>query len=142
MKIGTLVAAIAGGIVMFLLGGLSFGFLLADYFMSNTIEYAGLAKKPASLPLIFLFNVVWAWLIAFVLDYAGRSGWAEGAKAGAIVMFVIGLAINLEYEAFMNLHRSMTPMLVHILLLTIMGTISGAVIGLVLGVFNRKPAVV
>ena len=140
MKIGTIVAAIVGGLVFFLLGWLMFGILLSDYFKANTIEYAGLAKDPYSVPMIYLFNVVWAWLIAFVLDYGGRSGWAEGAKVGAIVMFVLSLGINIEFEAFMNLHKSYTPILVNLVVVTIMGAIGGAAIGMVLGFFGRKGA--
>jgi len=140
MKIGTLLAVLVGGIVMFGLGFLFFGWLLASYFQANTIEYAGLVKDPPVVWAIFLFNVIWAWLIAFVLEYGGRSGWGEGAKAGAIVMFVLALGIIVEFHAFMNLHRELAPVLVHILIVTGMGAVAGAVIGVVQGYFNRKPA--
>ena len=140
MKIGTIAGALAGGIVMFLLGGLIFGFLFAEYFKANTIEYAGLVKDPPVMWALFLFNVVWAYLIAFVLEYAGRSGWGEGAKAGAIIMFLLGLGLDLEFYAFMNIHKEVGPMIFHVLILTVMGAITGAVIGLVMGFFNRRPA--
>ncbi|HEX6124000.1 MAG TPA: hypothetical protein VFZ23_01380 [Pyrinomonadaceae bacterium] len=140
MKIGSLVAAFVGGIVMFLLGGVIFGILFADYFKSNMVEYAGLAKDPPLMWALVLFNIAWGALIAFVLDYAGRVGWGEGAKVGAIVMFILALGIDLEFHAFMNIHKELAPMLLHILLVTIMGAISGAVIGLVMGFFHRKPA--
>jgi len=140
MKIGTLLGALAGAIVMFLLGYLFFGVLLSDYFKANTIQYAGLVKDPPMVAMIFLFNLVWAWLIAFVLEYGGRSGWAEGAKIGAIVLFVLSLGIFFEFEAFMNLHRSLTPMLVHLLVVTVMGAIAGAVIGAIQGRFGGARA--
>lgn len=140
MKIGTLLGALAGAIVMFLLGFLFFGVLLSDYFKADTIQYAGLAKDPPLFALIFLFNLVWAWLIAFVLDYGGRSGWAEGAKIGAIMMFVVSLGILFEFEAFMNIHKSFAPMIVHLLVVTVMGGVAGAVIGMVRGYFNRERA--
>lgn len=140
MKIGTLLAALVGGIVMFALGFLLFAVLLDSYFRANTVEYAGLVKDPPVIWAIFLFNVIWAWLIAFVLEYGGRSGWAEGAKAGAIVMFVLGLGITLEFNAFMNMHKELAPVLVQILIVTGMGAIAGAVIGVVQGYFDRKPA--
>jgi hypothetical protein len=131
MKIGTLLGAVAGGIVMFLLGFLMFGLLLADFFKANMIEYPGLVKDPPVIALIILFNIIWAGLIAWVLDYAGQSGWAEGAKAGAIIMFFLALGIDVEFEAFMNTHKTLTPIIVHILIVTIMGAIAGAVIGMV-----------
>jgi len=140
MKIGTLLGALAGAVVMFLLGFLFFGVLLSEYFKGNTIQYAGLVKDPPFFAMIFLFNLVWAWLIAFVLDYGGRSGWGEGAKIGAILMFVVTLGIFFEFEAFMNLHKSIAPMLVHLLVATVMGGVVGAVIGMVRGYFNRERA--
>lgn len=138
MKIGTLASAIVGGIVMFLLGFLFFGFLFADYFKANTIEYPQLAKDPPLIWAIFLFNLAWGYLIAFVLEFAGRAGWGEGAKAGAIVMFILALGIDLEFHAFMNIHKELAPMILHILLVTFMGTVAGAVIGIVRGLFNRE----
>lgn len=133
-----MVAAIVGGIVLFLLGYLFFGLLLSDYFKANTVEYAGLVKDPPLIWAIFLFNLAWAALIAFVLQYAGRIGWGEGAKAGAIVMFFIAVGIDLEFHAFMNVHKDFAPMLVHILIVTLMGAIAGAVIGVVAGLFGAK----
>src|SRR5688572_20630386 len=99
MKIGTVLGAVVGGIVMFLLGFLFFGVLLADFFKANTIVYPGLLKDPPVIALIFLFNLVWAWLISWVLEFAGRSGWGEGARAGAIIMFLIALGNGVEFEA-------------------------------------------
>lgn len=138
MKIGTIVGALVGGIVMFLLGFLIFGMLLTEYFRANTVQYAGLEKDPPIVWAIFLFNVVWAYLIAFVLEYAGRSGWGEGAKAGAIVMFLLGLGLDLEFYSFMNIHKEVGPMIFHVLIVTVMGAITGAVIGLVASFFDRK----
>jgi hypothetical protein len=55
MKIGTLAAALAGGIVMFLLGFLFFGILFAEYFRTNMVEYPGLVKDP---PLVWVSEAV------------------------------------------------------------------------------------
>lgn len=138
MKVGTLVAALAGGIVMFGLGFLFFGLLFAEYFKANTIDYPGLVKDPPLVWAIFLFNLVWGWLIAWVVDRSNLGGWAEGAKAGAIIMFVLALGIDLEFHAFMNIHKEFAPMILHIGIVTVMGAIAGAVIGLVLGYFNKS----
>ena len=137
MKIGTIVSALVGAFVMFGLGGLFFVVLFWDYFRANTIEYAGLAKDPPVMWAIFLFNFVWAWLIAFVLEFAGRTGWAQGAKAGAVVMFFLAVGLDIEFFAFMNLHKELAPMIAHVLIVTFMGAITGAVIGFVGGLFNR-----
>ena len=137
MKIGVLAAALAGGVVMFLLGFLFFGILLAEFFLANMVQYPGLQKDPPLVWAIFLFNLAWAWLIAWVTDKTS-GGWAEGAKAGAIVMFIIALAANLDFLAFLNVHKGLSPMLVHILIVTFTGTVAGAVAGFVLGFFRKK----
>ena len=137
MKIGTLLGALAGGIVMFLLGFLFFGILFAEYFKANTVVYPGLVKDPPVFWAIFLFNLVWAYLIAWAMEYAGRSGWGEGAKAGAVVMFILGVGINLEFYSFMNVHKELAPLLLHVLIVTFMGAVAGAVIGLVRGYLSK-----
>lgn len=138
MKIGTLAAALAGGIVLFLVGFLFFGLLLADYFRANMVEYPGLVKDPPLVWAIFLFNLAWGWLVTWVVDRSGVVGWAEGAKVGAIVLFIIGVGVDLEFHAFMNVHKALAPMLVHILIVTVMGAIAGAVVGLILKFFAGR----
>ena len=139
MKIGTILAALAGGVIMFLLGFLFFGILLMSFFNEHTVKHVGLIKDPPEIPLIFLFNLVWAWLIAIVMGWAGIKGLAGGAKAGAVVMFLLYLGGNLQQYAFMNLYTSLMPMVVSVLVVTVMGAVAGAVMGLVLGFFNKKP---
>ena len=133
MNVRNVLAVIAGGLVMFLLGWLLFGFLFADFFRANMIQYPGLEKDPPLIWAIFLFNVVWGILITFTLAYAGRSGWGEGAKVGGVTMFLLALGIDLEFQAFMNVHKEIAPLLLHIFVVTTMGMIAGAVIGLVRG---------
>lgn len=140
MKIGTIAGAIAGGITMFLLGFVVFAVLLESYFRANMTVYSGLEKDPPVFWAIFLFNLTWAALIAFALDYAGRSGWAEGAKVGTIIMFLLALGTNLDFFAFLNIHKAAAPMIVHTLVVAIMGGVTGAVVGAVMGMFNRKTA--
>jgi len=141
MRIATFAAALAGGIVMFLLGFVFFVVLFATYFQDNMVQYPGMMKDPPVYWAIFLFNFVWALLIAIVLDHwAKASGWAEGAKAGAIIMFLVGLAMNLDYYAFLNLHNALTPVIVHLIVMIVLGAGAGASAGVVLGYFNGRAA--
>jgi hypothetical protein len=137
MKFGTILAAVAGGVVMFLLGFLFFGILFANFFAAYMVKYEGLMKDPPEIPLIFLFNLAWAWLIAFVMEWAGIKNLTGGVKAGAAIMFALILGVNLQYYAFMNLHTSIVPLIVDVLIVTVMGAAAGAVIALVLGFFNK-----
>src|SRR5262245_18656193 len=140
MKLGTILAAIVGGVVMFLLGFVFFGILLTSFFKEHTVVYSGLVKEPVEIPLIFLFNLVWAWLIAVVMEWSGIRNLASGAKAGAAIMFLLYLGGNIQQYAFMNLYTSIMPLVVSVLVVTVLGAVAGAVMGLVMGFFNKKPA--
>ena len=137
MKIGTLLAALGGGIVMFLAGFLFFGILLENFFQGYTVKYEGLMKNPPEVALIFLFNLVWAWLLAIVMEWAGIRTLTSGAKAGAVVMGLLVLGINLQYYAFMNFYTSFAPLVVDVLVVMVMGALGGAAIALVQGFFNK-----
>ena len=141
MNLRTIVAAIAGAIVMFLLGWLFFGVLLMDWFKSQaTVEYTNIMLKEPRFIFIFLWQLVWCWLIAFIFDYwATIRTFIAGLKGGAIIMFAIVLGVNLSNYAFMNVYKGSpyVPMLVDVLVATVMGAIGGGVIGLVLGKMNK-----
>ncbi len=138
MKLGTLVGALVGGTILFLIGYLFFGILFADFFTANTNQYPGLVKDPPNVLLIFLFNVVWAWIIAFVMEYSNREiSPMGGAILGAVIMFAIALGMDIEYEAFMNMHKSFVPLVAHMVIVAFMGAIAGTVIAVIQGKFNR-----
>ncbi|MEQ1764525.1 MAG: hypothetical protein ABL984_15450 [Pyrinomonadaceae bacterium] len=138
MKLGTLLGALAGGIIMFLTGYLFFGFLFADFFMANSNQYPGLIKDPPNVLLIFLFNLVWAWIISFVMEYSNREiSPMGGAILGAVLMFAIALGMDIEYEAFMNIHKSFAPLVAHMVFVAVMGALAGTVIAVIQQKFNR-----
>ena len=138
MKLSTILGAIAGGIAMFLVGYLFFGFLFADFFMANSNQYPGLMKDPPNVLLIFLFNLVWAWIIAFVMEYSIREvSPIGGAILGAVLMFAIALGMDIEYEAFMNMHKSFVPLIAHMVIVAFMGALAGIVIAMIHRKFNR-----
>jgi len=142
MNTRVIVAAIAGGAAFFLLGFLIYGLLLDPLVMKpNMIEYSGLTKDPpAWIPLV-LANIVQAFFLAYIFDkWAGIRTWSTGASAGAIIMFLIALTIQLFFAAFMNLMKNFTPALADIVGSTVLGAIGGAVIGWVLGFMSKDSA--
>src|SRR5687768_4314136 len=135
MNIRTLVATLAGAVVLFFGGWLIFGLLLANYMKANTVQYAGLMKEPMPdmIPLA-LANLALAWLFAFVFDYwAGIRTFVTGLKGGALITLPIMLWIDLQFMAFMNLYTSIVPLIIDIIAATVLGAIAGGVVGLVLG---------
>ncbi|HEY0429642.1 MAG TPA: hypothetical protein VGC76_17810 [Pyrinomonadaceae bacterium] len=138
MNIRVLAATLVGGITMTLVGWLLFGVLLANYFKANMIIYAGLEKTPPDWISLLLFNLAFAWLIAFVFDrWANIRNLAGGIKGGVLIMLPIGIALGFQQMAFMNLYKSYVPVIVDILIVTVIGAVAGAVIGLVLGAMSK-----
>lgn len=142
MRNGTLLAALVGAIVMFVLGFLFFGVLLSSYMeasMPKLLKDSGLMRAQPEFICLFLFNFIWAWLMAIIFDYwAGCRDFMRGAKLGALIMFFLALGGDLQYCAFMNFYTSVTPVIIDVLVITVMGAITGGVIGLILGLFNKK----
>ena len=141
MNVRVLVAALAGAVAMFLLGWLIFGVVLMSYMKAHTVEYAGLLKDPPDMIPLFLANLAWAWLIAFVFDsWAGIKSFGAGLKGGALIMLPLIIGIDLQFWSFMNLYKGFAPLVVDVVAGTVMGALTGGVIALVIGMFARRQA--
>ena len=68
MNTKLILATLAGGILYFLLGWLIYGVLLMDFSMANTTQYAGLMKDMPDLLVLFLGNLSFALLMAWIFQ--------------------------------------------------------------------------
>lgn len=138
MIIKVLAATVAGTITIFLLGYLIFGILLAPYTNADQIQYAGLRKVPPDFLLLFLKNMVQAFLLAYIFEYlAGIRTFLGGFKVGAIIMFLVTLSFNLSLLSIMNLNNGLTPNILDLVGETVRVAIGGGVIGATLGFLNK-----
>lgn len=136
-------ASIAGGIAFFIVGFVIYGLILENMVMRpNMNTFVGLQKEmPDWVPLI-LANIVSALLLAYIFEvWAGVRTFAGGAKAGAIIMFLISLSFQLMFLAFWNLMKNMIPGIADVIASTILGAVCGGVIGMVLGMMDKKPVI-
>jgi hypothetical protein len=141
MSVKTIVAAIAGGAVFFLLGFLIYGIALNQTMQSMTVQYTGLFKLQPNFIAIALFTLAWGGLLAMIFDYwADIRTFAGGAIAGAIIMFLIAFAHEMQTKAFMVLTIGYTPVIVNVLVTAFMGAIAGGVVAAVLGAMTKGPA--
>ena len=127
------IATIAGGVTLFVLGGLLYGVVLIDFFMSNVGTAQGAMKETPDWLHLALGELAFAALLTQVIgNWAGVSGAGEGFKIGAIFGLMLGVAISLTFLATMNITTPLAAVVD-----TIVGTIragtAGAVIGIVLG---------
>lgn len=135
-----LAATVAGGVAFFILGFLVYGLILDPTVMKpNMNTYAGLMNEtPLWIPLV-LANFVNAFYLAYIFDkWASIRTFIGGLKGGAVVMFLIALAFQLMFMAFMNLSKNYIPFVADVLGSTVMGAIGGGVIGQVLGMMNKS----
>ncbi len=84
-----IVATVAGGVAVFVLGFLFYGLLLADFFandaMSETPSYLAIAGG----------SLASGALLALVLSWRAATGPGEAFKAGASVGVLVSLAVGL-----------------------------------------------
>lgn len=134
-----LAATIAGGVAFFILGFLIYGLLLDPLVMKpNMNTYPGLmVDPPVWIPLV-LANLVSALLLAYIFDkWAGIKTFMGGVQGGAVVWFLMSLAFQLMFIAFMNLSKNYIPPIADVAGSTVMGAIGGGVIGAVLGRMHK-----
>lgn len=132
-----IVSGLVGAIVLFLLGWVFYGMLLAGFFEANQGTATGVAREP-NLGLIFLGNVAAGILLAFIFDkWAGIKTFGAGFKGGAIIGLLTGLYFDLIMLATTNMMNS-TALIADVLVSTIMMAIAGGVIGAVLGKMTKS----
>ena len=140
MNIRVLLATVVGAVTIFLLGYLFFGILLTPYTTAGEIPYAGLRKVPPDMLLLVLKNIVQAFLLVYIFEYlAGIRTFLGGVKAGATIMFIITLSLNLSLLSIMNLHTGYTPNILDLAGETVRAALGGGVIGAILG-YRHKGA--
>ena len=138
MNVRIIVAAIAGGAALFLLGFLVYGLALQGWMMDQTVQYPGLMYEAPNFVTLILANLVWALLVALIFErWATISTFVGGLLGGATIAFFTGLYYDLMTYSFMNLHKSFVPIIVDVIAFTVIGGISGGVVGLVLGSMSK-----
>ena len=122
MNTKTLIAGVAGGLTLFLTGGLVYVLLLADYFT------VGASRETANLLYIVPGELVFGYLLAWVLSCCGASSVVDGAKNGALVGFLIALGYGLIMYGAFDI-TDLTHYLVEAVIWAIRYACAGAVIG-------------
>ncbi len=126
-----LMATIAGGVTLFVLGYLIYAVLLADFFANDAIN-----PEPIMWA-VTLGQFLSAALLTIILGWKGVANAKEGFHAGAIIGAVIGLAFGLMmYGTMVGMHTIATLLGDTVVSLVVYG-VGGAVIAMVL---NRGAA--
>ena len=85
------------------------------------------------LGLMFVSNLLFGGLLAWVALRTGKANLVGGAITGATVGLLVYLSIDLSFISMMNMYANTTMLVVDVLASTVWATGVGAVAGLVLG---------
>lgn len=126
-----LMATVAGGVTLFVLGFLIYAVLLADFFANDAIN-----PEPVMWA-VTLGQLLSAAFLTIVLGWKGVANAKEGFQAGALIGAVMGLAYGLMmYGTMVGMHTMATLLGDTVVSLVVYG-VAGAVIAMVL---NREAA--
>ena len=141
MNVRVLAAAVAGAIVIFVLGYAIWGVVFASVMHDGVTQYPGLTKETPNFVALFSSNLALAFLVAFVFEYWSKSRtFVAGLRNGALIMFFIILSKDLSFLGYMNLYQGFKPVVVDVLAETARVALAGGVIAAVLGWMNKRAA--
>ncbi len=122
MNTKTLIAAVAGGLTLFLTGGFIYGLVLGNFFAVEV------SRDPVNLLFIVPGELVLGYFLAWVLSCCGASTVGDGAKNGALVGFLIALGYGLIMYGATTI-TDLTHYLVEAVIWAVRFACAGAVIG-------------
>lgn len=126
-------AAVAGGVAIFVAGGIIYGAIMMNFFMTNTGSASGAMKEQPDWIFLGLGQLAFGLLLTVILDKWARTGGVmTGAQIGAVFGFLGGLAFDFTMFATTNV-ANITATLVDPFLMAIQMGIGGAAVGAVLG---------
>lgn len=122
-----LIAGLIGGVAAFLLGWLVYGMALHGFFEQNAGTATGVNRSPEDMVwwAMIVAHLAFGYLFALIFGrWANISTFATGAKAGAVIGLLMGLAYGLIWYGTSNV-MNLTGTFVDILA----GAFNSAIIG-------------
>ena len=124
-----LVGGLIGGITFFILGFLIYGMALRSMMTDNMMAGLGRADDEMQYAFLILGNLIFGFLIAYILDKANATTFSAGATIGGVVGLLIGLGGNFTSYGTSHAYTSMTGVLVDAIAVAVMCALVGGVVG-------------
>jgi hypothetical protein len=132
------VAAAVGTVVIFVLAGLAFGLLFADFFTRHfPAEFAAVNRAAPSYLLILVSDAVYAVMLAILLLLARAETFGRGALVGLLLGFAVVLHFDLLSRATTHL-TTPVGIMANVAISSVMSATAGGVVGAVLGRLHRR----
>ncbi|MDA0328665.1 MAG: hypothetical protein O2958_06620 [Gemmatimonadetes bacterium] len=133
-----ILGSVAGGVTLFLLGGLIYEFLFADFIAGNAGSATGVWKDPPIFWGLGVSQLALAALVTYTFDRAGVASALDGLKAGAIFGLLLGVSIAMDFYSVMNV-SNLTATMVEPIFWVVRTAVAGGVIGWTLGMGGSDP---
>ncbi len=130
-----ILATLVGFVVLFLLGWLLYGFLLMDFYQTNSGSATGVMRAEEEMVWWSLIagNIMQAYLLVYIFGtWANITTFSEGLKAGLIIGLITGFAYTLIMYGTTNI-GNLTSTLVDPFVSATMLAVAGGIIGWMLG---------
>lgn len=128
----TFLAALAGGVVNFLLGYVIFNLALGSFYAAHAGK--GATRAAPDMIAIGLGCLVFGFLLAFIFaQWAGIKTALGGARGGAIIGGIAGLAFALWRLGGTYVIDGYLAVFVDTIAMTVLSAATGAIVGMILG---------
>ncbi len=134
MNTKMLVAGLMGGVGFFLLGWLLYGILLMDTMASYSNSACMRADGDMNFPLLVVGNLIQGFLVAYIFSqWASISTFATGLQRGALIGFLLSMALNCIWYATSTVMTEFTGAFIDVAVSTVMWGLVGGIVGWWLG---------
>jgi len=136
-----ILGGIAGGIVYFLLGWVTYGMLLKD-FMANNMAAAGTMRADADMIwwALIVGQLAGGFFLAYIISKANATSAGAGAGVGLVVGLLTCLTFDLTMYGVSTTITSLKGLAADVALSAVISAIVGAVVGWVMGMSKKTVA--
>jgi uncharacterized membrane protein len=133
-----LMAVVAGTVSLMVLGMLTYGMLLAEFFAANAGSAVGVWKEEPVMWALGVGQLAWAVALVYLFGRVpGVSSFAAGAKLGALLGLFVGAWWDLSMFAAQNA-MNLTAAVADIGLNAVMSGITGGIVAAILSRGSAK----
>ncbi len=132
-----LIGTVVGGVTFFLLGGLIYAVILADFYEANLGSATGVLRELPIMWAMVVSQLGMAAVVTYVFLLSDVASASNGLKTGAILGLLLGIAISFDLYSVTNWSNS-TVAFVEPLVWVVRTALAGAAIGWALGRGRRK----
>lgn len=130
MNTTVLIRGLVAGVIFFLLGGLFFGFLLADVMGQYTNPSCMRSDEDMDVIALITGNLVMGFLASYLISrFNDVNNFSSGLRQGALIGLLFGLSLDLIWYGTSTIIIGLTGILIDVVVIIVMWGIVGGVLG-------------